>query len=180
MYDLLARGADGLSRLMAFLGGAVLIALVAMTCVSIIGRALVPLGLAPVKGDFEWIEIGMGLAVFAFLPWCQLTRAHARVDLFEPAFPPLVNRLIECVVDAAMCAAAIVLAWRLALGMLDKQRYGETTFILQFPVWQAYAAALAGAVAFALVAAFCVIRSLRALVREDGRETMRDDQAGGH
>jgi TRAP-type C4-dicarboxylate transport system permease small subunit len=164
MYDALSRSADLIARSMALVGGAVLILLVIMTCISITGRALVIFGLAPIKGDFEWIEIGIGFAIFAFLPWCQLQRAHAAVDLFKPAFPDVMNRLIDVVVDILMAVVAVIIAWRLYLGMLDKQSYAETTFILQLPVWQAFLAGLIGAVAFVIVAAFCVLRSGRALL----------------
>ncbi|RVT82870.1 TRAP transporter small permease [Rhodobacteraceae bacterium CCMM004] len=150
---------------MALIGGAVLIALVAMTCLSIAGRAAIPLGLGPIPGDFELIEMGMAFAVFACLPWCQYARGHARVDLFRPAFGRRGNAVLDLVADVAMALAAALIAWRLALGLDDKMSYGETTFILRWPVWWAYAAALAGAVAFALVAAFCVLRSARALAR---------------
>lgn len=163
MYDLLEKAADRLARGTALLGGLVLIVVVAMTCVSITGRALVPFGFGPVRGDFEWIEIGVGFAIFAFLPWCHLQRGHASVDLFEPAFPPLMNRIINFLVDIVMFMAAAIIAWRLWLGMLDKQRFGETTFIVQFPIWTAYAACLFGALVFVVVVAFCTLRSGRAL-----------------
>lgn len=163
MYSLLETAADRLARGTALLGGLVLLAVVAMTCTSITGRALVPLGLGPVHGDFEWIELGVGFAIFAFLPWCHLQRGHASVDLFQPVFSPLMNRIINFAVDIAMFIAASIIAWRLWLGLLDKQRYGETTFILQFPIWIAYAACLFGAVVFVIVVAFCILRSGRRL-----------------
>lgn len=164
MYDLLEKAADRLARGAALLGGIVLLAVVVMTCVSITGRALVPFGLGPVRGDFEWIEIGVGFAIFAFLPWCHLQRGHASVDLFRPIFPSLMNRIIDVLVDVAMFAAAFLIAWRLWLGLLDKQRYGETTFIIQFPIWIAYAACLFGAISAVIVVAFCILRSGRALL----------------
>ena len=164
MYASLNRAANLLARSLALLGGAVLVALVVMTCVSILGRALIPLGLSPVRGDFELIEVGVAFAVFAFLPWCQYQRGHAAVDLFKTAFPHVMNRLLDVLIDMLMLMAAAILAWRLWLGMLDKRSFGETTFILQFPVWQAYAACLIGAAGFVLVAAFCSLRSLRILL----------------
>jgi TRAP-type mannitol/chloroaromatic compound transport system permease small subunit len=161
-YSNLERAAGLMAMAMALIGGAVLLALVAMTCVSITGRALVPLniGLGPVPGDFEWIELGVGFAVFSFLPWCQFTGGHARVDLFQSWFGTRGNAAIDILSNLLMTAAATIIAWRLYLGMADKLRYGETTFILQLPLWQAYAAGLVGAVVFALVAAFCVIRAV--------------------
>jgi TRAP-type C4-dicarboxylate transport system permease small subunit len=164
MYETFIKITDWIARGMAFVGGTVLIALIAMTCLSIAGRALVPFGFAPIKGDFELIEIGVGFAIFAFLPWCQLQRGHAAVDLFKPVFSAVLNRSIDLLVDMGMFAAASILAWRLWLGMLDKHSYGETTFILQFPIWTAYAAGCLGAISFVIVAAFCIFRSVRGLL----------------
>lgn len=152
-----------LARALAIMGGIVLIALIAMTCISITGRALISLGFGPVQGDFEWVEIGVGFAIFSFLPWAQYARGHARVDLFKPSLGTRLNRLIDLISDVMMFLAAAIITWRLWLGMLDKKSYTETTFILQFPTWVAYGAGLVGAVAFTLVSAFCILRSLRAL-----------------
>jgi TRAP-type C4-dicarboxylate transport system permease small subunit len=66
-------------------------------------------------------------------------------------------------VDLLMLAVAILLCWRHWLGTVDKYGYGETTFILQFPLWWGYAASLVGAVMFVVVATFCVARSIGAL-----------------
>jgi TRAP-type C4-dicarboxylate transport system permease small subunit len=109
------------------------------------------------------VEIGVGFAIFAFLPWCQLQRGHVAVDLFRPAFGEVANRLIDVVVDILILGLAIMIAWRLFEGMLDKRQFAETTFILRLPIWQAYLAGLAGAGSFVLVAAFCALRSLRSL-----------------
>ena len=165
MFAILSRAVDALARAVALAGGLVLIGVIVATCISIAGRSLVGLGLGlgPISGMFDWTEIGVGFAIFCFLPWCHLARGHASVDLFQPAYPPLLNRVLDVAIDVAMLVVAIIIAWRLYLGMLDKQRYGETTFIAQVPVWTAYAAGLVGAVAFVIVAAFCVLRSGRAL-----------------
>ena len=170
MYNLLHRIADFLARIMALLGGAVLIALTVANCVSIVGRALLPfeIGVGPIRGIYDYTEIGVAAAVFAFLPWCQLKRGHATVEILTPLYPAAMNRVLDVVIDLLMFAAASVIAWRLYLGMLDKASYGETTLIAQVPLWQGFAASLVGAVGFALVAAFCVIRSLRALTQGGG------------
>lgn len=165
MYRTLDKGAYWLARLMAYVGGAVLIAVIVTTCISIFGRSLLWAGLGPIQGDFEIVEFGIGFAIFAFLPWCQYARGNARVDLFTPAYPAIMNRVIDLIADLLTFGAAYIITWRLYLGMLDKQKYHETSFILQFPVWIGYLIALIGAVAFTIVAAFCVIRSLKELTK---------------
>ena len=158
---------EGLARLTAYAGGLVLLGLVVMTCVSVIGRSLNGIGLGPIPGDFELVEIGIGFAIFAFLPWCQIKRGHATVDLLQPRFGRRFNGAIDFLSDVLMAIAAMVIGWRLMQGMLDKKGYSETTFILQFPVWIAYAAAMIGATVFIAVSLYCVWRSGRALATGD-------------
>ena len=164
--DRIGREKLGLDRLvgalaywMAMAGGAVLIAVVIVTVVSIAGRSLIFAGLGPIPGDFELVEAGTAFAVFAFLGLCQFHRGHVTVDLFLTRAGPRVNAAVDVIANLAMTGAAAVITWRLCLGMLDKRSYGETTFILQFPIWWGFAAALAGAAAFTLV------RSLREVRR---------------
>lgn len=166
MYQLLSQLAEKLAIALALAGGFVLLALVALTCLSIIGRALVPfdIGIGPIRGIYDMTEIGMAAAIFAFLPWAQLREAHARVDLFQKAMPHRLNLLLDLIFNAAMLLVAVIGTYRLYLGMLDKLGYGETTLIAQIPVWQGYAACLVGGIGFVIIAAFCVLRALRRLL----------------
>lgn len=175
MYSVLENAADRLARLMAYLGTAVLILLTVATCISIVGRALVPLdvGIGPIRGIYDITEVGIAAAVFAFLPWCQYSRGHACVDLLTPFFPAVMNRFLDVLIDVCMLVIAVVGAWRLYLGMLDKFSFGETTLIAQIPLGEAYLAGLVGAVAFAAIAAFCVLRSIRALVTGSEHEARK-------
>jgi TRAP-type C4-dicarboxylate transport system permease small subunit len=165
MYRSLNRIAECLASVLALIGGAVLVVIVVLTCVSIAGRALVPLdiGLGPIRGIYDITEIGMATAIFAFLPWTQLRQAHASVDLFKSSLPDTVNRVLDLLFNTAMLVVAFVGTQRLYLGMMDKLSFGETTLIAQIPVWQGYAAALVGGIGFVLVAAFCVLRAARRL-----------------
>lgn len=165
MFVMLSRISESVSRFLAIAGGLLLLAVVVLTCVSIVGRALFSAGLCcgPIRGIYDYTEIAVGTAIFAFLPWCHFRTAHAAVDLFKSALPDVMNRFLNLIIDLGMLVLASLIAHRLWLGMLDKQRYGETTLIAQVPVWIGYAACLVGAVGFVLVAAFCVLRSSRAL-----------------
>ena len=164
----------GLARFMALLGGVVLTLLILLTCVSISGRLLngffhsdlmesmapafsqwmIDIGVGPVNGDFELVEAGVAFAVFAFIPLCQITAGHASVDIFTNRFPAGVNRFLRMVTEVVFAAVLVLIAWKLFDGMSSKMRYGETTFLLQFPIWWAYAASFVGAVVAALVAIY--------------------------
>lgn len=174
MYRTLERVAEALASALALGAGLILLALIGLTCLSILGRALLPLdiGLGPVRGIFDLTEMGMAIAIFAFLPWAQLREAHARVDLFASAMPNGLNRALDLLFNMAMAAVALVGSWRLYLGMQDKLSFGETTVIAQIPLWQGYAASLVGAASFAFVSLFCVLRSGRRLAGlEQGEKT---------
>lgn len=158
--SLLGRTVVGLARMLAIAGGVVLLAMVAMIVISIIGRALLSIGLRPITGDYELVSIGMGFAVFAFMPWAHLTRSHALVSLVTDSFGVRVNSWILVITDVMMVAASWFIAWRLYLGMMDKFAYRETTLLLRFPLSWAYAMGLVGAVALAVVAIYVLGRSL--------------------
>lgn len=135
-----------LSHWTALAGGLVLVALTLMVVASVAGRALIGLGLGPIPGDFELVEVGVGIAVFFFLPWCYLKGGHATVDLLYMHMPKWCQRGIVIISDLLMLVVWLVLTWMLWQGMLEKKEYAETTFILQMPIWWAYAFSLVGAV----------------------------------
>ena len=177
----------GLARAFAVLGGLVLSALIVMTCLSIAGRALgsalhgdaaqallpgvadalLAAGVGPIDGDFELVEAGMAFAIFAFLPLCQLEGAHASVDLFTSRLPPGPERALRAAIEVLFAAVLVLIAVQLAAGMSSKRLSGQTTFLLQFPLWWAYAASLAGAVVAALVAVY--VASARVVEAASGR-----------
>lgn len=167
-----------LARLLAILGGVVLAAITVLTVVSIAGRSLVPFGFSPVPGDFELVEAGTAFAVFAFLPWCQLNRGHATVDVFTSFLSPRANRVIDLISELLMTFIVVLIAWRLWGGMMDKVRYGETTFILQYPIWWSYAAAMAGAAVGVVVSIYMLLMRFREVA--SGRAQIAPGQGSVH
>lgn len=158
----MTRFVSGLARGTALTGGLVLSALILMTCISIAGRALSGAGLGPVPGDFELVEAGIAFCIFAFLPFCQLKAGHATVDVFTSGLSDRANRWLLAFWELPMAAVAMLIAWRLALGGQGKMANGEITFLLQFPVWWAYAACLIPAVVGVVVALWSAWDRLRA------------------
>jgi len=61
--------------------------------------------------------------------------------------------------NLTMSVIAVILAWQLWLGFLDKLAYGETSMILQMPIWWGYAAGVVGAGVFVLACFYTVWRS---------------------
>lgn len=155
-----------LTAALALAGGFLLLAMIAMSVVSIIGRSLagsagsLPFRPGPVPGDFELVSAGCAVAVCAFLPWCQLRRGHVTVDVFVAWMSPRARAALTLAGNVLMTAATALIAWRLQLGLGDKLRYGETTMILQMPAWYGYAGAVVGLWAFTATSLYTVWRSV--------------------
>ena len=63
----------------AILGGFVLLGVVALNVASVVGAAVVNKGL---PGDFELTEVGVAIAAFSFLPYCQIAGLNVSADIF--------------------------------------------------------------------------------------------------
>lgn len=145
-------------RGLALAGGAVLLAIVGLTMVSIALRELTG---QPVPGDYELVEIGCAVAVFAFLPYCQLIGGNVFVE-FAMAWAPLWLRLwLDALAQMAYASIAALLAWRLTLGGLDLHGYGETTMVLGMPVWPVFLPIVPSLVLLSIVCLYTTAMSLR-------------------
>lgn len=146
----------------ALIGGAVLAALIAMTCISIAGRASGPfVGAGPVPGDFELIELGTAFVVFAFLPLAHLRGAHAVVDLATSHLPDRLRTGLAAFWDAALTLALALILWRLVLGLEERLDYNDQSYMLRIPLWWAYAACVPPAAIAVLTGALVTWRGLR-------------------
>lgn len=130
--SILGRAIHSLSILFAVSGGVVLLAMALMTVVSIVGRYFFSL---PVPGDFELVEIGCAIAVFAFLPYCQLHSGNVVVDFFTMRIHPRLRLRMDSINSLIFGFIAALLTWRLSLGGYDMYRYGEQTMILGLSRW---------------------------------------------
>jgi len=175
-----------LSKGMAYVGGAVLSALIGIVVVSILGRELngmlhadffqnnmkgladallglrIPgiwgdIKIGPFNGDYEIVESGMAFTIFSFLPLAHITGAHATVDVFTQNLSERQNRILTLVVDVLFAAVLVIIAAQLYQGTLSKYKTGQTTFLLQFPAWWAYALSLVGAVVAAVVSVYVAL-----------------------
>jgi TRAP-type C4-dicarboxylate transport system permease small subunit len=158
--SVLGRAANGVARWLAIAGGVVLLAMIVIVVVSVIGRAFIWAGLKPILGDYELITVGMGFAIFAFLPIAHISRGHALVSLVTDNFGPRANAWILVVTDFMMLVASAFIAWRLWFGMLDKFSYRETTILLGLSMGWAFAAAMVGAAGMVFVALYVFGRSI--------------------
>ena len=145
---------ERLARAFALAAGAVLSAVALTTVVSIVGRTVFGV---PVPGDFELVEIGCAVAVFAALPYCELRRGNVVVEVFLRRTDSPARRAVELASGLVYAAVAGLLAWRMALGGAELAAWGETSMILGVPLWWGFVPIVAS---LALLAAVALVRAL--------------------
>lgn len=158
-----------LIRVWALLGGLLLIGIVLMTAYSATSNLLFN---SPIAGDFEIVEMGVALAVFAFLPFCQLTKANVSVDIFTMRAGPRVRVLMSLLASLVAILFAILLLWRMSIGMSDYRQYEEYTAILGVPIWMAFPPILFSLFLLALASLITAAESIGVLRQvDDGMKT---------
>ena len=147
----------------ALLGGLLLLAVVAMNVLSILGTLI---GM-PVPGDFEMTEMGVAVAAFAFLPYCQLTRANVTADIFTQRAGPRTLAVLGLLESVIALGFSILMLWRMYAGMLDQKAYSYETSILQIPVWLAFVPILLSLALLGIAAIQTLGQDLRKLIKGD-------------
>jgi len=122
----------------------------------------------PIPGDFEFAEIAVAVAAFSFLPYCQLTGANVRADIFFSRAGPKTLAALSGFSSLVAAAFAALLLWRMSEGMLDYREDGEVTHILGFPVWAAFPPILFSLLLLFLSALLTAFDSVRAFQKAPG------------
>lgn len=130
-------------------GGVALLGCVAAMMITVIGGAFG----RPLLGDSEIIELLGGIAVFAFLPYCQLRGANVYVDFFTKPLPERWKSWLDAAMNVVFALVAGVLTWRLIEGGLVAYERSKRSMFLQLPDWWGYAV---GAVSMLLWVVVCL------------------------
>jgi hypothetical protein len=167
---------EGVCGLVAMLGGFVLVAIIVVSSLSVAGRSL-PLLLAPfglslpttvIPGDIELVQLGCALAIFSYLPLCQLRRANVLVGVFTKNLRPRFRAMFDLAANLLFLALTTLLGMQLWHGTAEKLLYQDTTMFLRIPEWWAYAVALACLWLLIIVTAYTVVRSLIEVITDRG------------
>lgn len=143
---------------LALAGGAVLLATALLTTLSVLLRWFTS---QPIKGDFELVSLGSGLAVLGFLAWGTVTRSNILVDSFTTWLPARVNGVLDALWSLAWAATTLLIAERMARGAIDTWANNMRTMgLLALPYWWAIAF---GAFCFVLAGIAALLRIPRLL-----------------
>lgn len=148
-----------LARVFAGLGGVTLLAMMLVIVASVTLRGI--LG-RPIPGDFELVEIGSAIAIFCFLPWCQISGGNVLVDFFTQKTGARMNHLLEALGDLIYLLVAALLLWRLIHGGMEMRLYGEQSMVLRVPIWWSFIVILPAMALLTLSCAATMVGHLRA------------------
>ena len=125
----------GIIRTWALAGGLIIALLVLITAASALSNLLFN---APFSGEYELAKHFVGIAIFTFLPYCQLSGANVTVDIFTQGFGPRAKGAMALLSSLLAAAFAILLLRQMSLGFGDYIRYPEETAALHIRLWTAF------------------------------------------
>lgn len=169
---------EKIAEITAILGGFVLVAVMLIESASVIGRGLA--GILPVRsiaGDSELVQIGGAIAIFAFLPYCQLRRGNVFVDFFTKGLPVRARSFLDLVANLLYFALAFAIALQLVHATKEKFEYGDTTTVLRLPESWPYLISTVLAWFLVIAILYSILRSAREIHR---RKLIGPQPSGEH
>ncbi len=140
---------------LAIAGGVVMLGFTAVSVLSILSRTFFN---SPLIGDFELVERGTAIAVFAMLPYCHLRGGNVAVDMFVGMFPAAFRRFLAVASDVVFAIVAALMTWRLALGGWNQYEFNDMSMMLLIPTWWIFVPIV---FSMALLTVVCVVRAAR-------------------
>lgn len=122
-------------RWWALAGGLVMTGLAVMTALSAVSNVLFQ---APFPADYELVKHFVAVAIFMFLPYCQLVGSNVTVDLFTEKMSTAKKAAMASFSALFAVAFAALLLRQMAFGMESYLRYPEVTPVLGLPLWTAF------------------------------------------
>lgn len=142
------------------LGGGVLTLLLAfMTAASAVSNILFN---KPFAADHELVKHVIAVAIFMFLPYCQITGSNVTVDIFTENMSERGKNLMAAFSSLFAIAFSILLLVQMTSGFRSYLQYPEVTPVLKLPLWTAFPPILFSLVLLLGAALLTFVASLRA------------------
>ena len=155
-----ARVIATLVRLWALGGGLLMGALAVMTAASAVSNLVLQ---APFAADFELVKHLTAVAVFMFLPYCQLSGANITVDIFTDRASEASKAAMTLLSALLAGAFALLLLRQMSLGLQSYLRYPEVTPVLHLPLWTAFPPILVSLLLLLLAATITAANAIAAV-----------------
>lgn len=152
---------DTACKAMAFASGIALVVMALMSLWSIVGRTVFA---SPLIGDYELVQFLSAVAVAMSLPYAHWIGAHVIVDFFTANAKPKTNAAMDFVANVIMAFFAMVLSWRLGVGLLDLKSNFDASMMLSIPTWWGYVPFVPAFALLSLTALYAAHTNLRKLL----------------
>jgi TRAP-type C4-dicarboxylate transport system permease small subunit len=119
----------------ALAGGILLVLLAVMTAVSALLNIFTG---RPIPADYELTKHFVAVAIFTFLPYCQLTGSNVTVDIFTEGMSARAKAAMVAFSSLFAIAFSLLLLRQMWLGFLSYLQYPEMTPVLHLPLWTAF------------------------------------------
>ena len=156
-----------LVRWWALGGGILTLALALMTAASALSNIFTG---RPFAADHELVKHVIAIAIFMFLPYCQITASNVTVDIFTEGMSERGKQAMAAFSSLFAIAFSILLLVQMSSGFRSYLRYVEVTPVLKLPLWTAFPPILFSLLLLLCAAVITLVASWRAV---------RDPQAGG-
>ena len=145
-----------LNRLLTFIGGVFLVAMVLLTCANIFSRNI----WVPIRGTFELMGY-FGAIVTAFaLGATQLKKGHIAVDVLINTFSGNTKKILQIVNNGICTVFFSIVAWQIAVKATTLMNTGEVTETLRIIYYPFTYAVAFGCLALALILLTDLLKSL--------------------
>ncbi|MEO1909444.1 MAG: TRAP transporter small permease [Paracoccus sp. (in: a-proteobacteria)] len=149
-----------ITRGWALLGGVLTMGLALMTAGSAVSNLLIG---KPFAADYELVKHVIAIAIFMFLPYCQITGANVSVDIFTERMGPRKKAAMAVLSSVLALAFAVLMLVQMYGGLQSYLKYREVTPVLNLPLWTAFPPILLSLALLALAALATLMAQVRAV-----------------
>ncbi len=136
-----------LNRLLIWIGGVFLVAMILLTCTNIFLRLV----WVPVKGTFELMGFFGAITTAFALGYTQIKKGHISVDILILSFSDKTRRVLDAINSLICTVFFAFVTWQIAKYAGILKATGEVTETLRFPYYPFTYAVSAGCGVLALV-----------------------------
>jgi TRAP-type C4-dicarboxylate transport system permease small subunit len=130
-----------------------------MTAASAVSNAVTG---RPFAADYELVKHIIAVAIFMFLPYCQITGSNVTVDIFTEGMSERGKAAMAIFSAFFALGFSLLLLVQMTGGFGSYLRYQEVTPVLKLPLWTAFPPILMSLVLLFLAACVTLAASWRA------------------
>ncbi len=141
----LDKSSKGLAKVLYWIAGSAIVAMMLLTCVDIILRFGVTAyhryhlsflsGFKPIPGTYELVCFLGAVAVSFAMAHTSVEKGHVAVSIVVRLLPPKIQDIIACITNTFALVLFSILAWRSVVYAYDLRASNEVSMTLELPFY---------------------------------------------